>query len=124
RDLLRPFASPGFAAVARAAAETKSIVVLPFANLSPEPDTEYFSDGPTDEIITDLSRVQALRVISRSSAMRLKGDPRDIAAIGRDLACRYVLEGSVRRAANSLRITARLLDAPKDVQLWADKYGG
>jgi serine/threonine protein kinase/Flp pilus assembly protein TadD len=104
--------------------DTKSIVVLPFANLSPDTDTEYFSDGLTDEIITDLSRVQALRVISRSSAMRLKGDARSLAAVGRDLACRYVLEGSVRRAANNLRITARLVDAPNDVQLWAGKYGG
>ena len=108
----------------QAAASTKSIVVLPFANLSSEPDTEYFSDGLTDEIITDLSRVRALRVISRSSAMRLKGDARGLAEIGRDLACRYVLEGSVRRAANSLRITARLVDASNDVQLWADKFGG
>ena len=56
--------------------------------------------------------------------MRLKGDTRDLAAIGRDLACRYALEGSVRRAGNTLRITARLVDAPGDVQLWADKYGG
>jgi serine/threonine protein kinase/tetratricopeptide (TPR) repeat protein len=103
---------------------TKSIVVLPFANLSPDPDTEYFSDGLTDEIITDLSRVRALRVISRSSAMRLKGDARGIAAIGRDLACQYVLEGSVRRAANSLRITTRLVDAARDVPLWADKFSG
>jgi serine/threonine protein kinase/tetratricopeptide (TPR) repeat protein len=124
REVLRPFADSGFVAAPHASADTKSIVVLPFANLSPDPDTDYFSDGLTDEIITDLSRVQALRVISRSSAMRLKGDERALAAIGRDLACRYVLEGSVRRATNSLRITARLVDAPKDVQLWADKYGG
>ena len=130
RDVLRPFASPAsFAAphaphAPHAPADTKSIVVLPFANLSPDSDTEYFSDGLTDEIITDLSRVRALRVISRSSAMRLKGDTRDLAAIGRDLSCGYVLEGSVRRAANTLRITARLVDASSDAQIWADKYGG
>jgi len=124
RDTLRPFADPAFTAIQQASADTKSIVVLPFANLSPDPDTEYFSDGLTDEIITDLSQVRALRVISSSSAMRLKGDARGLAAIGRDLACRYALEGSVRRAADSLRITARLVDAPNDVQIWSDKYKG
>jgi eukaryotic-like serine/threonine-protein kinase len=124
RDVLLPFAKPGQAAASRAPAGVKSIVVLPFSNLSPDPDTEYFSDGLTDEIITDLSRVRALRVISRSSAMRLKGDPRDLADIGRDLSCQYALEGTVRRAANSLRITARLVDATSNAQVWADKYGG
>ena len=124
RDALRPFENSGVVAAPRESEDTKSIVVLPFANLSPDPDNEFFSDGLTDEIITDLSQVQALRVISRSSAMQLKGDPRGLAAIGRDLACRYVLEGSVRRAANSLRITARLVDASNDLQLWSEKYGG
>ena len=112
------------APILQSSAEKKSIVVLPFANLNSDPDTEYFSDGLTDEIITDLSQVRALRVISRSSAMRLKGDERGLEDIGRDLDCRYVLEGSVRRAANNLRITARLVDAPDDAQLWSDKYEG
>jgi serine/threonine protein kinase/Flp pilus assembly protein TadD len=124
RDTLQEFSRSAVIATPRGSADTKSIVVLPFANLSPDPDTDYFSDGLTDEIITDLSRIQALRVISRSSAMRLKDDQRGLAAISRDLACQYVLEGSVRRAAHSLRITARLVDAPNDVQLWSDKYGG
>jgi len=119
-----PYANESSTPNRQASAETRSIVVLPFANLSPDPDTEYFSDGLTDEIITDLSRVRALRVISRSSAMRLKGDGRGLAAISKDLHCRYVLEGSVRRAADTLRITARLVDAPNDKQLWADKYNG
>lgn len=101
-----------------------SVVVLPFENLSVEPDTEYFSDGLADEISTDLSRIRALRVISRSSAARLKGDSRDLATRAQALGCRYVLEGTVRRAGSSLRITARLVDAVNDVQLWADKYGG
>jgi len=124
REALRPFLDSGVVVAPCQSENPKSIVVLPFANLSPDPDNEFFSDGLTDEIITDLSQVQALRVISRSSAMQLKGDARGLAAIGRDLACRYVLEGSVRRAANSLRITARLVDASNDVQLWSDKYGG
>jgi eukaryotic-like serine/threonine-protein kinase len=124
QDVLLPFANPGQVTASRIPADAKSIVVLPFANLSPDSDTEYFSDGLTDEIITDLSRVRALRVISRSSAMRLKGDTRDLADIGRALSCGYVLEGSVRRAANSLRITARLVDATTSAQLWAGKYGG
>lgn len=124
RDILRSVAATGTHSATMESAGRKSIVVLPFANLSPEPDTEYFSDGLTDEIITDLSRVSALRVISRSSAMRLKGDAREFASIARELGCQYVLEGSVRRAASALRVTARLVDAANDVQLWADKFGG
>ena len=124
REALHASRAPLASRRAPDSAATRTVVVLPFVNLSPEPDTEFFSDGLTDELITDLSRVRALRVISRSSAARLKGDPRELHAIARDLGCRYVLEGTVRRASNNLRITARLVDAVNDVQLWADKYGG
>jgi TolB-like protein/tetratricopeptide (TPR) repeat protein len=102
----------------------KSIVVLPFENLSPDPDNAFFADGLTEEIIADLSKVKALRVISRTSAMVLKDSHKDVPTIARDLNVRYVLEGSVRRAGNSLRITAQLIDAQNDAHLWAEKYTG
>jgi eukaryotic-like serine/threonine-protein kinase len=104
--------------------EEKSIVVLPFANLSSDPDQEYFSDGLTEEVISDLSVVRSLRVISRSSAMTFKGTKKIIPEIARQLNVQYVLEGSVRKAANNLRITAQLIDAMNDAHLWAEKYSG
>jgi serine/threonine-protein kinase len=106
------------------AAVTPSIVVLPFANASPDPDTDYFADGLTEEVIADLSNVRAVRVIARNSAMRLKGTDKDARTLGRELAVRFVLAGSVRRAGQQLRITAHLADAADDRQVWAGKFGG
>jgi TolB-like protein len=104
--------------------EEKSIVVLPFDNLSPDPGNEYFTDGLTDELIADLSLVRSLRVISRTSAMQLKGTEKDTRTIGQELGVQYVLEGSVRRAGQDLRITAQLIDAQRDAHLWTEKYSG
>jgi len=102
----------------------KSIVVLPFDNMSPDPEQEYFCDGMTEEIISDLSKVQALKVISRSSAMTFKGTKKKINTIAQEVKVQYVLEGSVRKAGNSLRITAQLIEAANDIHLWAEKYSG
>jgi TolB-like protein len=100
----------------------KSIIVLPFENISPDPDQEYFSDGLTEEIITDLSQIDDLLVISRSSAMTFKGTKKTIPEIAKAVNVRYVLEGSVRKAGDNLRITAQLIDSITDAHMWAEKY--
>jgi TolB-like protein/tetratricopeptide (TPR) repeat protein len=102
----------------------KSIIVLPFDNLSPDPEQEYFSDGLTEEIITDLSYIHDLLVISRSSAMTFKGSKKTIPEISREVNVRYVLEGSVRKSGNNLRIVAQLIDAETDSHVWSEKFNG
>lgn len=99
-----------------------SIAVLPFANLSPEPDNEYFSDGLTDEILIALSKVRRLRVASRTSCFGLKGASKSMQEIGRALVVDYLLEGSVRRAGNKVRVTAQLIDVKADRPIWADRF--
>jgi serine/threonine protein kinase len=103
---------------------TPSIVVLPFANLSSDAEQEYFCDGMTEEIITALSKIRGLRVISRNSAMILKGTKKPTREIGQLLNVMHVLEGSVRKSGNNLRITAQLIDAATDAHLWAERYAG
>ncbi len=104
--------------------QEKSIIVLPFENISPDPDQEYFSDGLTEEVITDLSYIDDLLVISRSSAMTFKGTGSTVREIAEKVNVRYVLEGSVRKAGNNLRITAQLIHALTDNHIWAEKYNG
>jgi serine/threonine-protein kinase len=105
-------------------ATDKSIIVLPFANLSPNPDDEYFGDGLTDELITDLARITNLRVAPSGASFRLKNTQKDLATIGRDLNVRYVVEGRVRKVGPSIRITAQLVDVLESRTIWADKYTG
>lgn len=100
----------------------KSIVVFPFTNTSNDPENEYFSDGLTEEIISDLAKVKALSVISRTSSMQLKGTRKDVRTLGRELGVGHVVEGSVRKAGQSLRITAQLIDASLDANIWSEKY--
>jgi serine/threonine protein kinase len=121
-DLQRLRLSQSSGSQARAA--RASIVVLPFENLSPDPEQEYFCDGMTEEIITALSKIRGLRVISRNSAMTLKGTRKTTQEIRELLNVGQVLEGSVRKAANNLRITAQLIDAGTDAHLWAECYAG
>src|SRR5580658_406402 len=99
-----------------------SIAVLPFANLSGDPEQEYFADGMVEEITTVLSRIRSLFVIASGSAMTLKGKDVRLSEVGRQLGVRYVLEGSVRRSADRVRIAVRLVDASDGAQIWADRF--
>ncbi len=99
-----------------------SIAVLPFDNMSADPEQEYFSDGLTEEIITALSKVPDLFIIARNSSFVYKGKPTNIQQVGRDLGVRYVLEGSVRKSGDEIRITAQLIDAGTGHHIWAERY--
>jgi adenylate cyclase len=101
-----------------------SIAVLPFANLSGDPDQEYFADGMVEEIITALSRIRWLFVIARNSSFTYKGQAVDVKQVGRELGVRYVLEGSVRKGGRRVRITAQLIEAETGSHLWADRFDG
>jgi TolB-like protein len=100
----------------------KSIAVLPFANLSPDPENEFFSDGITEELIASLSKLKQLRVCSRSMAFQYKGKLIDPRQVGKDLLASVILEGSVRRLGSRVRIAAELTDTSNGFQLWADSY--
>ena len=124
-----PAQTPANPAVAKEAApaetveqEPPSIAVLPFDNMSGDPEQEYFSDGITEDIITDLSKIAGLLVIARNSSFTYKGKSVDIRAVGRELGVRSVLEGSIRRAGNRVRINAQLINAMNGGHMWAERY--
>jgi TolB-like protein len=98
--------------------------VLPFANLSGDPEQEYFADGMVEEIITAFSRIRWLFVIARNSSFAYKGQAVDVKHVGRELGVRYLLEGSVRKAGGRVRIAAQLIDATNGTHLWADRFDG
>ena len=106
------------------AAPRLPIDVLPFANLSNDPEQQYFADGITEDLTTDLSRIADMLVISRNTAFTYRNKPIDTRQIGRELGVRYVLEGSVRRASSQVRVNAQLIDAESDAHLWADRFDG
>jgi len=109
-------------AASRAPAEQTSICVLPFANMSGEPEQEYFSDGISEDIITDLSNVSALSVVARNTSFTFKGQSLDVKEVAQKLSVTHVLEGSVRKAGNRVRITAQLIDGVKGDHVWAARF--
>ena len=101
-----------------------SIAVLPFQNMSGDPEQDYFADGIVEEIITELSRTRWLFVIARNSSFTYKGRAVDVKQVGRELGVRYVLEGSVRKAGSRVRITGQLVDTATGAHLWAERFDG
>jgi pentatricopeptide repeat protein len=118
-DVATPSRSTGLALP-----DKPSLAVMPFQNMSGDPEQEYFADGMVQEIITALSRIRWLFVIARNSSFTYKGQTFDVKQVGRDLGVRYVLEGAVRKAGNTVRISAQLIDATTGAHLWADRFDG
>ena len=102
--------------------EKPSVAVLPFSNLSGDPEQDYFAEGMVDDIVTGLARVKWLFVIARNSTLPYKGRAVDVKQIGRELGVRYVLEGSVRKAGDSVRVTGQMIDASTGAHVWAERY--
>ncbi len=122
-DRSQPAGSNGLASAQHLPLPDKpSIVVLPFANLSSDPEQEYFADGIAEDIITALSRYPSLFVIARNSSFTYKGQPADVRQAGRELGVRYVLEGSLRKGDNRVRVTGQLIEAETSNHLWAERY--
>jgi TolB-like protein/DNA-binding SARP family transcriptional activator len=121
--LARP-AGSGVVTAAPGDGQRASIVVLPFANLSDDPEQQFFADGITGNLTTDLSRIPDMLVISRNTAFTYRDKPIDTKQIGRELGVRYVLEGEVQRSGNQVRVTAQLIDAETDAHIWADRFAG
>jgi TolB-like protein/class 3 adenylate cyclase len=117
-------ASSATSSPAPPAAPRLSIVVLPFTNLGNDPEQQYFADAITDDLTTDLSRIADMFVISRNTAFTYQGKRIDTKQIGRELGVRYVLEGSVRRLGDQIRVNAQLIDAETDAHLWAERFDG
>lgn len=103
---------------------TKAIAVLPFSNISPDRESDYFSDGLTEELIANLAKLKDIRVVPRATSMHYKGSSKDVKTIARELGTRYILSGSVRKFQENLRITVELIDVELDTQLWAETYKG
>ena len=124
RGVVNPLAPdvPATPLVPQAIAPRLSIVVLPFANLSNDPEQQYFADGITEDLTTDLSRLAGMVVISRTTAFTYRNKPIDIRQIGRELNVRFVLEGSIRRSGDRIRCNAQLIDAESDSHIWADRF--
>jgi adenylate cyclase len=117
-----PGSRPAEAGAEPASCGKPSVAVLPFANMSEDPEQEHFTDGLTDDIITDLSKIGGLTVIARTSVFTYKNKAVKIPDVGRELGVRYVLEGSVRKVDDQVRITAQLVDAAAGHHLWAERY--